>query len=112
MTRRLGIIGGAALALSAAPSALSAPDPPHPPVRQHAEKGLADNVERVAAADPGLQSVADFLVTFVCAGEITAVARYQRNLAYVAILGAAMKSAPAAAAVVAGAAGAAPAAAS
>jgi hypothetical protein len=65
-----------------------------PPVALKAEQCLRQNVDRVAAADPSLASAADFLVNYACAGEIAALTRYQRNMAYVAIFGAMAKATP------------------
>jgi hypothetical protein len=42
---------------------------------------LKDNVERVVAADSDLASATDFLLSYRCAPEVAAAARYQRNLA-------------------------------
>jgi hypothetical protein len=55
------------------------------PVMFHAEQCLRDNADRVVAADSDLESAADFLLTYRCAPEIAAAARYQRNTAFAGV---------------------------
>jgi len=56
-----------------------------PAVALKAEQCLRQNVDRVVADDPSLASAAEFLLNYACAGEVAALVRYQRNLAYVGI---------------------------
>jgi hypothetical protein len=51
-----------------------------PPIVARAEQCLRDNVDRVVAAEPDIQSAASFLVTFACAPQVSAEARYEMNL--------------------------------
>jgi hypothetical protein len=50
-----------------------------PPVIARAEQCLRDNAERVVAVEPDVQSAASFLVSFVCAPEVSAASRYEVN---------------------------------
>lgn len=50
-----------------------------PPVTARAEQCLRDNVERVVAVEPDLQSAASFLVNFACAAQVSASSRYEYN---------------------------------
>jgi hypothetical protein len=51
-----------------------------PPIVARAEQCLRDNVDRVVAAEPDIQSAASFLVNFACAPQVSAEARYEMNL--------------------------------
>ena len=55
----------------------------NPPIMARAELCLRSNVDRVVAVDPSLDSAANFLITYVCAAEISSVLRYEQNLAFV-----------------------------
>jgi hypothetical protein len=50
-----------------------------PPVVARAEQCLRDNVERVVAVEPDVQSAASFLVNFACARQVSAASRYEVN---------------------------------
>jgi hypothetical protein len=65
-----------------------------PPIVARAEACLRNNVDRVVADDPDLQSAASFLVTFVCAKEVADAARYQKNLAMAAMDASIFKNVP------------------
>ena len=60
-------------------SALPALAQDKPPVLARAEQCLRDNVERVVAVEPDVQSAASFLVTFACAPQASAASRYEIN---------------------------------
>jgi len=66
-----------AFALMAAGPALAQD---RPPVVARAEQCLRDNVDRVVAIEPDVNSAANFLVTFACASQVSAASRYEINL--------------------------------
>ena len=70
----------AGLAIAVCGVARAADPPPTPPVVSRAAQCLADHVERVVANDPDVTSAADFLMTYACAAEVSAAAKYERNL--------------------------------
>lgn len=78
-------IGFAAAALL--PAFAAAQPVPAAPAR--AEACLRDNAARVARADPGVESAAAFLVNYVCAAEVEAASRYERNAELLRIVAAA-----------------------
>lgn len=53
-----------------------------------AEACLRLNVAKVAGLDGSLQSAADFLVNYLCAEEVEAASRFQRNSDLIAVLSA------------------------
>jgi hypothetical protein len=57
-----------------------------PPVVARAEQCLRDNVERVVAVEPDVQSAASFLVDFVCAPQVSAASRYEVNKTLVRLM--------------------------
>lgn len=67
------------LAAAALFSAFGAAAQPAPAAIARAEACLRANAERVARADPGLESAAGFLVNYVCAEEVEAASRWERN---------------------------------
>jgi hypothetical protein len=81
----------AALLLAAASPALAEDKPP---IVARAEKCLADNVDRVVAVEPDIQSAASFLVNFACANEVAGVARYERNKLSVQMMNGMFKAMP------------------
>lgn len=64
------------------------------PLVVRAETCLRQNVDRVVAADPSMESAASFLVNFACAGEVAAVVRYERNTAFVKLFSTVLKAVP------------------
>jgi len=84
-----GAAAVAALALACAASAQPAPS-----AVARAENCLRGNAERVARADPGLESAAGFLVNYVCGGEVEAASRYERNAELLRIVTAASAGKP------------------
>jgi hypothetical protein len=51
-----------------------------PPIVARAETCLRTNVDRVVAVDADLDSAANFLLTYACAGEVADASRYELNL--------------------------------
>jgi len=51
-----------------------------PPIVARAEACLRSNVDRVVAADPDIDSAANFLLTYACAGEVSDAGRYELNV--------------------------------
>jgi hypothetical protein len=80
MLRRVGAAVLMAL-VAQAPAMAQTPAAP-----QRAEACLRANAGRVAAMDHSLESAAGFLVNYVCAEEVEAASRFQRNSDLVAIL--------------------------
>lgn len=93
--RAAALATGATLAIALASPAAAQE---RPPVALKAEQCLRQNVDRVVEADQSLASAAEFLINFACAGEVAAMARYQRNMAYLEIFSVLAKSAAAPAA--------------
>jgi hypothetical protein len=54
-----------------------------PPIVTRAEQCLAQNVDRVVAAEPNIESAANFLLDYACAAEVGGAAKYERNLIWV-----------------------------
>lgn len=73
----------AAAALVAAPA--TAQDA-RPPAYANAETCLRDNVAVAVRAGSGAADAADFLLTYLCAGPVSAAGAYQRNTAYLAAM--------------------------
>ena len=71
---------------------------PVPPVVQTAQQCLKDHADRIVADEPDLHSAASLLVEFVCANEVAAAARYERNYAIAGQYNSMMKTLGAAAA--------------
>ena len=59
-----------------------------PPIIGRAEDCLKSNVDRVVAVDPDLESAANFLLNYSCAGEVSDASRYELNLILVKQFGA------------------------
>jgi hypothetical protein len=59
-----------------------------PPIVARAELCLRSNVDRVVAAEPNVDSAANFLLTYICAGEVSDAARYELNIIVVKQFGA------------------------
>jgi len=74
-----GTILGAGAASAQAPATVT-PATVTPPIVARAEQYLARNVDRVVAADPSLESAADFLMNYACAAEVSGAAKYERNI--------------------------------
>jgi hypothetical protein len=73
----------AAAALVAAPA--TAQDA-RPPAYIIAETCLHDNADAAVRAGAGAADAADFLLTYLCAGPVTAAGNYQRNTVYLAAM--------------------------
>ena len=58
------------------------------PIVARAELCLRSNVDRVVAVDSDLESAANFLLTYACAGEVSGAARYELNMIVVKQFGA------------------------
>ncbi len=54
-----------------------------PGVYLKAEQCLRSNVDRVVAAEPNLQSAADFLINYACVEQVARVTKYELNQAIV-----------------------------
>lgn len=73
----------AAAALVAAPA--MAQDA-RPPAYTNAESCLRDHVAAAVRAGTGAADATDFLLTYLCAGPVSAAGAYQRNTAYLAAM--------------------------
>jgi hypothetical protein len=62
------------------------------PIVARAEQCLRQNVDRVVAAEPDIQSAASFLLDYACANEVLGAARYEKNLLTVARFGSMFKN--------------------
>lgn len=86
-----------AAALVAAPAAQPASPQDRPPAYTNAEACLRQNADRAVAASSGAVDAAEFMLDYLCAEQVDAARRYERNSAYAAQITAAISAATAAA---------------